>query len=69
MKAREMVLEVEHSSLGLIQQLGPVPKLSRTPARIRKAPPTLGEDTESVLLNVRGRSPAEIETLRAEAVM
>jgi len=68
-RAREMVQEVEHSSLGVIQQLGPVPKLSRTPARVRKAPPTLGEDTESVLLNELGRSPSEIESLRAEAVI
>jgi formyl-CoA transferase len=67
--AREMVLEVEHSSLGPIQQLGPVPKLSRTPARVHKAPPTLGEDTESVLLNELGCSPTDIENLRAEAVI
>ncbi len=67
--AREMVLEVEHSSLGPIQQLGPVPKLSRTPARVRKAPPTLGEDTESVLLSELGCSPADIETLREQAVI
>ena len=67
--AREMVLEVEHSSLGPIQQLGPVPKLSRTPARVRKAPPTLGEDTESVLLNELGCSPADIKTLREQAVI
>ena len=67
--AREMVLEVEHSNLGPIQQLGPVPKLSRTPARVRKAPPTLGEDTESVLLNELGCSPADIKTLREQAVI
>jgi crotonobetainyl-CoA:carnitine CoA-transferase CaiB-like acyl-CoA transferase len=64
-----MVQEIEHSSLGVIQQLGPVPKLSRTPARVRKAPPILGEDTESVLLNELGRSPTDIEALRAEAVI
>ncbi len=67
--ARKMVQEVEHSSLGPIQQLGPVPKLSRTPARVRKAPPTLGEDTESLLLSELGCSPADIENLRAEAVI
>ena len=67
--AREMVLEVEHSSLGPIQQLGPVPKLSRTPASVRKAPPTLGEDTESVLLSELGCSPADIENLRTEDVI
>jgi len=68
-RAREMVQEVEHSSLGVIQQLGPVPKLSRTPARVRKAPPTLGEDTESLLLSELGCSPTDIENLRAEAVI
>ncbi len=67
--AREMVQEVEHTSLGPIQQLGPVPKLSRTPARVRKAPPTLGEDTESVLLSELGCSPSDIENLRAQAVI
>jgi len=67
--AREMVQEIEHSSLGVIQQLGPVPKLSRTPARVHKAPPTLGEDTESVLLSELGCSPSDIENLRAEAVI
>jgi formyl-CoA transferase len=67
--AREMVQEIEHSSLGEIQQLGPVPKLSRTPARVRKAPPTLGEDTESLLLSEFGCSPSDIENLRAEAVI
>ncbi len=67
--ARGMVQDVEHSTLGTIQQLGPVPKLSRTPAKVRKAPPVLGEDTESLLLNELGRSPADIENLRAEAVI
>jgi len=66
---REMVQEVEHSSLGLIQQLGPVPKLSRTPALVRNAPPTLGEHTESLLLNELGYSLTDIENLRAEAVI
>ena len=60
---------MKHSSIGAVQQLGPVPKLSRMPARVRKAPPALGEDTESVLLEILGRSPADIENLRAEAVI
>jgi formyl-CoA transferase len=66
---REMVQEVEHSNLGMIQQLGPVPKLSGTPARVRKAPPALGEHTENLLLDELGYSPADIENLRAEAVI
>jgi formyl-CoA transferase len=67
--ARQMVQEIEHTALGSIKQLGPVAKLSRTPARLRKAPPALGEHTEELLMNELGRSPAEIEELRAEAVI
>ncbi len=40
-QARQMVQTISHSILGDQQQLGPVPKLSHTPATIRKAPPLL----------------------------
>lgn len=68
-QARDMVQEIEHTRIGPIKQLGPVAKLSKTPARLRKAPPALGEDTERLLIEELGRSPAEIEQLRAEAVI
>ena len=67
--ARAMVQEVAHSSLGSIKQLGPVAKMSATPAKVKVAPPLLGEHTESILLEELGRSPAEIENLRAAAVI
>lgn len=67
--ARQMVQEIEHSALGPIKQLGPVAKLSGTPARLRMPPPALGEHTEEVLIQKLGRSPADIEALRAEAVI
>ena len=60
--ARGMVQEVE-SAEGRIRQVGPVAKLSRTPAEVRSAPPLLGADTEEVLREL-DYSPAEIERMR-----
>ena len=48
-RARAMVQPVTHPTLGVIDQLGPVAKLSHTPATITTAPPTLGADTNTVL--------------------
>ena len=62
--ARQMVQKIEHPILGEIRQLGPVPKLSQTPAQIRSAPPLLGEHTESVLRQELGYSQQEIAHLR-----
>lgn len=47
--AREMVQTVHHPTLGEIKVIGPVAKLSETPASVRMAPPLLGEHTEAVL--------------------
>lgn len=67
-QARGMVQEVTHPVLGNLQMLGAPAKLSLTPAELRKAPPTLGEDTQSVLLDL-GYSEAEIEALRGDGVV
>ena len=66
--ARQMVQEVEHDTAGTIQMLGPVAKLSRTPAEIRQAPPVLGSDSDSVLAEL-GYKPAQILALREEGVV
>lgn len=63
--AREMVQEIEHPSLGRIRQLGPVPKFMQTPATIRKAPPLLGEDTDSILTEELGYSNSDLSRLRS----
>lgn len=62
--ARQMMQSVDHPSLGEIRQIGPVPKLSQTPARIRSAPPLLGEHTESVLRQELGFGRDEISRMR-----
>lgn len=67
--AREMLQEVEHPTLGAIKQIGPVAKLSETPASIRQAPPLLGEHTDSILRDELHYSNADIARLRVEGVI
>jgi crotonobetainyl-CoA:carnitine CoA-transferase CaiB-like acyl-CoA transferase len=62
--ARRMVQTISHPTLGDIQQLGPVAKLSQTPAQISSAPPLLGQHTESILRQDLGYSQEEIAHLR-----
>lgn len=68
-QAREMVQQVEHQVLGPIQVLGPVAKLSETPAAVRSAPPLPGEHTDAILRDELGYSPLEIEGLRAGKII
>lgn len=67
--SREMVQTVGHPILGPLQLLGPVAKLSETPATVRSAPPLLGEQTEAILGNELGYSAEEITTLRQKKVI
>lgn len=47
--AREMVVSVEHPTLGVLRALGSPIKLSATPPAVRRRAPRLGEHTEDVL--------------------
>lgn len=67
--AREMVQEVAHETAGMIQLVGPVAKLSKTPAQIAAAPPTLGHHTNQVLAEILGYSAEQIASLRAKGVV
>jgi formyl-CoA transferase len=67
--ARQMVGEVEHPTLGKIKQLGPVARLSKTPARMLSSPPLLGEHTEVILRQELGYTFAEVERLRRVGVI
>jgi crotonobetainyl-CoA:carnitine CoA-transferase CaiB-like acyl-CoA transferase len=66
---RNMVQEVEHRTAGTIQLLGPVAKMSKTPAQINDAPPVLGADTEAVLSERLNFTPEQIAALREEGVI
>lgn len=68
-QARQMVQMVEHPIAGPVPLLGPVAKLSATPAQIRSAPPLLGEHTDQVLRELLGYSAEQISALRHAGVL
>lgn len=51
-KEREMVVEMDHPSLGDIKQLGIPVKLSRTPGELISIPPEQGEHSKDILRNI-----------------
>jgi len=62
-RAREMVVEVNHPTLGHLRTLGSPLKMSDTPPDVRRRAPLLGEHTEEVLVSA-GFSADEIARLR-----
>lgn len=67
--ARGMVQSITHPITGRIPLIGPALKLSATPAQIHRAPPLLGEHTESILTATFGYTNQQIETLRTQGVI
>ncbi len=67
--ARNMVQTVHHLLDGDMRVVGPVPKLSATPAQIRSAPPHLGEQTDTLLRELLQLDDVEIEGLRRQGVI
>jgi crotonobetainyl-CoA:carnitine CoA-transferase CaiB-like acyl-CoA transferase len=62
--ARGMVQEIDGTRM-----LGPVAKLSATPAAIQSPPPLLGQHTAQVLHDLLGKSDLEIDALRQIGVV
>ena len=67
--AREMLVEVEHPTLGPVTLTGLPVKLSATPGAVQKAPPVVGEDNDRVYGDLLGLSAAEIAGLRASGAI
>ncbi len=66
--ANEMIVTLEHPTLGTLRQpAGPL-RMSDTPYGSRRAAPTLGQHTDAVL-GEAGLSPAEVAALRAAGVV
>jgi succinyl-CoA--D-citramalate CoA-transferase len=66
-KAREAVAFVEAEGLGVIPMQNVVPKLSRTPGRIRWTGPALGAHNQEVLMGLLGLTETEMAAARGEA--
>jgi len=67
--ARGVIEEVEHPLMGKKKVLGPPWRLSKTPARVLRHGPLLGEHNDYVLGELLGMSNDEIARLTAEEVL
>ncbi len=67
--ARGMVQRVHHPTAGELKLVGPVAKLSATPATVRRPPPLLGEHTAEVLAELLDYDETTITNLRREGVI
>ncbi|QCI65110.1 CaiB/BaiF CoA transferase family protein [Phreatobacter stygius] len=67
-RARDMVVEVETADFGPMTMQGIVPKLTRTPGKIRWPGARLGEHTDAVL-GATGYSADEIAAMRENGVL
>jgi formyl-CoA transferase len=68
-QARDAVVSVEDPVLGPVRQQAPVPRLDRTPLRIPRGAPRLGEHTDEVLRELLGLGDEEIDSLRTDRVI
>ena len=68
-RAREMLVEVEHPGVGKVPLIGIPIKLSKTPGRIKTTAPSLGEHNEEVYCNLLGYTQQEVAQFKDEGVI
>jgi len=68
-RAREMLVELEHPSAGPIPVWGVPFKLSATPGRLKHLGPELGQHTDEVLKQLLAMSDQELAHLRSQQVI
>jgi crotonobetainyl-CoA:carnitine CoA-transferase CaiB-like acyl-CoA transferase len=66
-RAREFVVDLRHTTLGTVRATGSPMRLSRTPVRLDRAGPLLGEHTAEVLAEL-GVSAEELRALVGSGV-
>jgi crotonobetainyl-CoA:carnitine CoA-transferase CaiB-like acyl-CoA transferase len=67
--AREMLVRVEHATVGEVVLPGIPIKLSASPGEVRKAPPVVGEDNAEVYGRLLGFDAERLEQLRRDGVV
>ena len=68
-KAKEMVLEIEHTKIGTFKTLGTPLTMHGTPSSIRRAPPLLGEHTDQILHEYLDISSGDLDDLKNKKVV
>ena len=68
-QARNLKLEIEHPTAGMVGFPGFPYKMSQTPAELLRPPPMLSEHTEEVLTELLGYSAEEVASLREQEVI
>jgi len=68
-RARDSIVTVEDPVLGPVRQQAPVPRLDRTPARIARGAPRLGEHNEEIYLGLLGMDRPEYDDLMRDGVV
>jgi CoA:oxalate CoA-transferase len=68
-RARQMIINLDHPGLGELPLPGIPINLSRTPGEIRSRAPEVGEHNEEIYMDLLGLSKEEYEALRAEKVI
>ena len=67
--ARDMLVELEHATVGTLKMTGTPLKFSDTPGSVRTPPPLLGEHTAAVLAADLGLDRGRIDELRSKGVI
>ena len=68
-QAREMVIQVDHPSAGVINMVASPLKIPTAPVKVRLPPPTLGEHTEKILHDLLGFDRNTVEELKTSQVI
>jgi crotonobetainyl-CoA:carnitine CoA-transferase CaiB-like acyl-CoA transferase len=63
-KEREMLVEMQHPTIGALPLVGSPLKMGSTPVSYRLPPPLIGEHTEEILTKVLGLSSEKVTQLR-----
>jgi crotonobetainyl-CoA:carnitine CoA-transferase CaiB-like acyl-CoA transferase len=68
-RARGSIVTVDDPVLGPVRQQGPVPRLDRTPLRVARGAPRLGEHNEEVYIGLLGMNRPEYDALLGDGTI